>query len=147
MTPKLIIGFTVAVLLASCSDLGQNEQRSVSPRAKEIRAALNHTVIPEIDLENVTPEEALRVWAEKSREYHPLHFKFQHVLSYPMTFSQGTLTTGATSGRSPKVTVRRKNITSKRLLDEICQEANLVWTITGRVIVIRPQTTTAGQQP
>lgn len=145
---KLILGAAlVAALFASCSHLGRNEQKSLSPRAEEIRAAMERTVIPQVDLENVKAEDALKFWSEKSRTYDPRHFKFQHLLSYPMVVSQGTVTMSAPSDREPKVTVRRKNITSKRLLDEICGEANLVWMIAGRVVLVRPRGAPVVGQP
>lgn len=91
-------------------------------------------------------EDALKSWEDMSRTYHPQHFKFTHVISYPITYTVQTTAPGETR-RVPtatavptqtKVTVRRKNITSKQLLDEICHEANLAWTIMGRAIVIKP---------
>ncbi len=100
---------------------------------------MKRTVIPEIDLENVKAEEALNIWSDKSRTYHPQHFQFKHIVVYPMTFSQGTAKPVASRGSAQIVTVRRRNITSKRLLDEICEQSNLTWTITGRVILIRPR--------
>ena len=138
MKLKLIIGCVVVAVCTSCAHLGRNELPSSSPRANEIHKALDETVIPEVDLENVTPEEALRVWAELSREYHRLHFKFQHILSYPVTYTQGTTQSTTVAPTLPKVTVRRKNVTSGTLLDEICHESNLMWTIAGRVILIKP---------
>jgi hypothetical protein len=45
------------------------------------------------------------------------------------------------------VTVRRKNITSERLLDEICQQSNSTWTILGRVIVVKPRMLAPAAQP
>ena len=147
MKPKFLIGCLLVTILSACSNLGRNEQVSSSPRANEIRTALTRSVIPEIDLENVTAEEALRVWSQKSQTYHPLHFKFQAVVSYPMTFTKGKSATQVMQPATAKVTVRRRNITSKRLLDEICHQANLVWRITGRVIVVQPGTARADRQP
>jgi len=148
---ELILGCLVMAVFSSCSHLGQSEQPSSSPRADEIRAAMNRTVIPEIDLENVKAEDALKYWQETSRTYHPQHFKFVHVMSYPTSFT----VPGATGNASAvvpaptlhKVTVRRKNITSKRLLDEICHQANLVWTIMGRAVVIEPKPPGTNTQP
>ena len=137
MNLKLIIGCVIVAVCSSCAHLGRNELASSSPRAKEIHKALDQTVIPEVDLENVTAAEALNVWSELSRQHHPLHFKFQHTLSYPMTFVQGKAGT-VTVPQIPKVTVRRKNITSKHLLDEICHQSTLLWTIAGRVILVKP---------
>ena len=148
MKLKLVLGCALAaVILASCTNLGRNELRSYSPRAKEIRTALNRTVIPDVDLESVKAEDALNVWQEKSREYHPLHFKFQHVVAYPMTFAPGQTPTTTAPISTSKITVRRRKITSKRLLDEICGQANMTWTITGRVITVQPRTTPAVSQP
>jgi hypothetical protein len=147
MKLQLIIGFAVIATTSSCSHLGRNEQKSSSPRAKEIRAAMDRTVIPEVNLQNVKAEDALKFWSETSRTYDPRHFKFQHLLTYPVVFSQGTMTMSASPGRESKVTVRRRNITSKRLMDEICGQANLVWTIAGRVVLVRPRSAPAdGQQ-
>jgi hypothetical protein len=147
MKPKLIIGCTLVAIASACSHLGQNELKSSSPRVEEIRKAMNQTVIPEVDLDHVNAEDALNVWSLDSRTYHPQHFKFQHIVSYPVSYSiqptgQGsgrTVTATTSLTNAPKVTVRRKRVTSKRLLDEICRQANLTWTITGRVIVIKPR--------
>ena len=157
MKRELIVGCLV-VIFSSCSSvghLGRNESPSSSPRAPEIRKALNQTVIPEIDLENVKPEEALRRWAQASQAHHPQHFEFRHVISYPMTYSlQPTkpggsprVVSGAVSQTLARVTVRRKNITSERLLDEICQQSNSTWTILGRVIVVKPRVSAPNAQP
>jgi len=107
---------------------------------------MNQTVIPEVDLENVPAEDALKFWEGTSRTYHPQHFKFVHVMSNPITYTVQTTAPGetrrvptATPAPTPaKVTVRRKNITSEQLLDAICRQANLVWTIMGRAVVIKP---------
>ena len=141
----LTAGLTMAVL-SSCSHMGRNELRSVSPMAERVHKALDETVIPEVDLENVTVQDALNIWSTESRTYHPQHFKFEHIISYPMVFTQGTAKPVAAAQSFLKVTVRRKNITSKRLLDEICQQANLTWTITGRVILIQAASQSATGQ-
>ena len=107
---------------------------------------MNQTVIPQVDLENVKAEDALKYWDDTSRIYHPQHFKFTHVISYPVTYTVQTTALGETrkvpavtpTPTLHKVTVRRRNITSKQLLDEICHEAGLVWTIMGRAIVVKP---------
>ena len=116
---------------------------------------MNQTVIPEVDLKNVKPEEALEVWSQASRSYHPQHFEFRYVVSYPMTYSMQPTKTGGSpmvvSAAAPqnttRVTVRRKNITSKRLLDEVCRQSKLSWTIMGRVIVVKPRGLAPDTQP
>ena len=156
MKRELIIGCVAIAVCSSCSTashLGRNELASQSPRAPEIRKALNQTVIPQVDLENVTVEDAMRAWADASRTQHRLHFRFDFVIS-PTTAPLQSMTQGVpfavASTTSPQrvshVTVRRKNITSERLLDEICQQTNYVWIIMGRVIVIKPRSSTAGTQ-
>src|ERR1017187_531838 len=146
----LIIGCLVSVFSAcsSVGPLGRNELPSSSPRAPEIRKALNQSVIPMVDLKAVKLQDAVEFWSKESRTYHPQHFDFRHVISYPMTFSmqpagQGahpTATSSTAPQNVPTVTIHRKNITSKRLLDEICRQSNFTWTILGRVIVVKPST-------
>ncbi len=152
---KVFVSCLVAALFSSCSNLGRNELPSSSPRAPEIRKALNQTVIPEVDLENVKPEEALQLWSQASRNYHPLHFEFRYTISYPMTYSTQPTKSGGLPGVVPtaasqntaQVVVRRRNITSKRLLDEICRQSNLSWTVMGRVIVVKPRAVALDAEP
>jgi hypothetical protein len=144
---NVIVSCLVVTLFSSCAHLGRNELPSSSPRAPEIRKAMHQSVIPEVDLENVKPEEALQVWSQTSRSYHPQHFEFRYIVSYPMTYSMQPTTQGglpkvvstAAPQNTARVIVRRKNITSKRLLDEICHQSKLSWTIMGRVIVVKPR--------
>ncbi len=56
---------------------GRNELPSSSPRAAEIRKSLDQTVIPEIDIENVKAEDALKVWHNASNANHRGHFEFR----------------------------------------------------------------------
>jgi hypothetical protein len=152
---KVIVSCLVVALFSSCSNLGRNELPSSSPRAPEIRKAMNQTVIPEVDLENVKPEEALQVWSQTSRSYHPQHFEFRYIISYPMTYSMQPTKPGglprvvsaAAPQNTAQVIVRRKNITSKRLLDEVCRQSKLSWTIMGRVIVVKPRALAPDAQP
>jgi hypothetical protein len=156
MKRELILGCVVLAVFSSCAHLGKSELPSSSPRAKEIQAAMNQTVIPKVDLENVKPEDALKFWDEMSTSYHPQHFKFVHVVSYPVTYTvqtqaasagHGSPSAGPPAVKLHNVTVRRKNITSERLLDEICQQANLTWIIMGREIIVRPKVPGADAQP
>ena len=154
MKRTVILGCLTAMLGLSCSHLGQNEVRSSSPRAPEIQKALNQTVIPEAVLDNVKIDEALQFWSRESQEHHPLRFEFRYLISYPMTYSMTPARPGETSRMVPstvtpsaaRVNVRRKNITSARLLDEICRQANFSWTILGRVIVVKPRPVTSETQ-
>ena len=138
MKRELIIACVGLAVVTSCATRGRNELPSSSPRAAEIQKNLNQTVIRSVDLENASLENALKVWTELSRQSHPLHFDFRHVISYPMTYSKQSAAPGGVRTAVPKVTVRRKNITSAHLLDEICHQANFVWVIMGRVIVVKP---------
>jgi len=127
--------------------MGRNELRSSSPRAPEIQKALNQTVIPEAVLDNVKVDEALQFWSQASQRSHPRPFEFRYLISYPMTYSMAAAKPGETPRMVPvtappstaRVSVRRKNITSARLLDEICRQSNFSWSILGRVIVVKPR--------
>ena len=146
------MGCLAVAVFSACSTtshLGRNEIASQSPRAPEIRKTLNETAISEVDLENVTVGDAMKAWAEASRLYRGRRFGFEFVISPTMLPTQSaTQGTPSTSSQSvAHITVRRKNITSARLLDEICQQSNSVWLIMGRVIVIKPRDSTTGAQP
>jgi DNA-binding helix-hairpin-helix protein with protein kinase domain len=147
----LIIACVAAAVVSTCAaHQGRNELPSSSPRAADIQNALDQTVIPKVDLENVSLESALKTWHEASRDSHPQHFDFRYAISYPTTFSSEPARQGASvasASNTAKISVRRKNITSGRLLDEICQQAKFSWIIMGRVIEVRPQTATSGTQP
>lgn len=144
MKRELIIACLAVTMFSSCAHTGRNELPSSSPRATEIRNALNQTVIPLVDLENVKVQDALKFWSNQSKANHRQHFDFRHVISYPTIYStqptkQGGRAATASVAAPAMVTVRRKNITSEQLLDEICQQSNYVWTILGRMIVIKPR--------
>lgn len=153
-----MIACVAAAILSSCAThRGRNELPSSSPRAADIQKSLDQTVIPEIDLENVSLESALKTWHESSLNNHPRHFDFRYAVSHPMVFSSQPIQQGvapiapptatASTPTPAQITVRRKNITSARLLDEICQQADFSWIIMGRVIVLRPLAATAITQP
>jgi hypothetical protein len=153
---KLIIACVAVAIFSSCAThQGRNELPSSSPRAAEIQKSLDQTVIPEIDIESGSLEDALKVWHKASLDTHPQHFDFRYAISHPMTFSSQPVQQGvaqsvppAASAPTPvRITVRRKNVTSARLLDEICQQSNTSWLIMGRVIVVRPSATAPGTQP
>jgi hypothetical protein len=148
---KPTIALVAAAILSACAThQGRNELPSSSPRAPAIQRTLDRTVIPEIGLENVSLESALTAWHAASTASHPLHFDFRYALSHPANFSSQPTTQAAPAtspATPPKITVHRKNITSARLLDEICQQSNCAWLIMGRVIVIRPRDTAVTAQP
>jgi hypothetical protein len=140
----------VLVGCAGCATRGQQELPAHLTRAGQIiHEHLENAVIPLVDLENVRVDQALVYWAAESRTYQPLHSKFPYIPTFPPPPKNPVptvgLSTNATQETSldylPKVTVRRRNITSQRLLDEICHEANLVWRITGAVILVTPAPT------
>jgi len=148
MKREWIIGCLSICLLSSCANnTARNEIASSSPRATAIHKALRETVIPQVDIEYASVEDAIKVWASSSRDNHPLHFNFAHTLTYPMNFSIQPRKQTTSTVAVPKVTVRRRNITSEQLLDEICRESNFIWTIMGKVIVIKPNPAAPDTQP
>lgn len=156
MKPRLIIACVAVAVVSSCATHQErNELPSSSPRAADIQKSLDQTVIPEIDIENDSLEDALKAWHEASLNNHPQHFDFRYAITHPMTFSSRPVPQGVSQGVPPsasapspaRITVRRKHITSARLLDEICQQSDTSWLIMGRVIVVRPRAATSGTQP
>jgi hypothetical protein len=153
---RLMIACVAVAVLSSCATHPErNELPSSSPRAPDIQKSLDQTVISEIDLENASLENALKAWHKASLDNHPQHFDFRYAISHPMTYSPQPIQQGVPQSVPPaastptpaRITVRRKNITSARLLDEICQQSDTSWLIMGRVIVVRPRATASGTQP
>lgn len=156
MKRTLIIACVVVAVCSSCAThQGRNELPSSSPRAPDIQKSLDRTVIPEIDIENASLEDALKAWHKASLDSHSQHYDFRYAISHPMIFSSQPVQQGgsqsvpaaASAPPPPHITVRRKSITSARLLDEICQQSNTSWLIMGRVIVVRPGAPASGTQP
>jgi hypothetical protein len=153
MKRSLIIGCLAATILSACAThQGRNELRSSSPRAKDIQKSLDHTVISKVDVEGVSLEDALKAWHDASQASHATRFDFRYTISHPIKFVSRPTTPAAPAtaparATAPKITVRRKNITSARLLDEICRQSNCTWVIMGRVVVIQPRDKAAADQP
>ncbi|MGD1017697.1 MAG: hypothetical protein ABSA12_00110 [Verrucomicrobiia bacterium] len=155
MKQTLIIACVAVAVCSSCATHRErNELPSSSPRAPDIQKSLDQTVIPEIDIENKSLEDAVKAWHKASLNSHAQRFDFRYAISHPLVFTSRPAQPAASpsaplaaSVPSPaRITVRRKNITSARLLDEICQQSDTSWLIMGRVIVVRPRATT-GTQP
>ena len=151
MNRPLIVGCVAAITLSACATYqGRSELPSASPRAKDIQKSLDHTVISKVDVESVSLDDAMKAWHDASQASHATRFDFRYAISHPMTFvSRPTAQTAqaTTPSTPPKITVRRKNITSARMLDEICRQSNCTWVIMGRVVVIQPRNTAAVTQP
>jgi hypothetical protein len=148
----LMIACVAVAVFSSCATHSErNELPSSSPRAPDIQQSLDQTVISEIDLENESLEDALKAWHKASLGNHPQHFDFRYAISHPLTFSSQPVRQGvaptASAPTPARITVRRKNITSARVLDEICEQSGNSWIIMGRVIVVRPGAATAGALP
>src|SRR5579863_33851 len=141
----------VAIFSSCATHPERNELPSSSPRAPDIQKSLDQTVISEIDLDNVSLEDALKAWHKASLGNHPQHFDFRYAISHPLTFSsqpvRQSVASTASAPTPTRITVRRKNITSARLLDEICEQSGNSWIIMGRVVVVRPHAATAGALP
>ena len=151
MTRPLIIGCVAAISLSACAThQGRNELPSYSPRAKDIQKSLDQTVISKVDVEGVSLDDALKAWHNASQASHATRFDFRYTISHPMTFISRPTSQAAPAAAPatpPKITVRRKNITSARLLDEICRQSNCTWVIMGRVVVIQPRAAAAVARP
>ena len=151
MNPTLVIALLAAITLSACAThQGRTELRSSSPRAKDIQKSLDQTVISKVDVEGVSLEDALKAWHDASQASHATRFDFRYTISHPIRFVSRPTTQAAPTtapATPPKITVRRKNITSARLLDEICRQSNCTWVIMGRVVAIQPRDPAAAARP
>lgn len=139
-------GCAALAVCAACSQLGQRELPSLTPRAAQINTAMDAVLIPQIDLQRVPAGEALQAWSEASRTAHPQPFAVKYVILRPTTFTQEAKR-ATPSKKDPTVTVRRKNISSKWLLNDICRQADWVWMVRGKTIAIGPREAFPKHQP
>ncbi|HVM63154.1 MAG TPA: hypothetical protein VMV72_20005 [Verrucomicrobiae bacterium] len=156
MKRQLIIGCVAATLVSACAThQWRNELPSSSPLAARIQNALNQTVISQVEIQNLTLEKTMKMWQKLSVGSHHQAFDFHYVISHPVSYTSQPIQQSGAQGApavstlgSVRITILRKNITSARLLDEICGQANYSWIIMGREIVLRPGTaSTAATQP
>ena len=144
---KLMIGCAAVVAFTACSHLGQRELASSTPRAAHINAAMDSAMIAQIDLQRVPAEAALRAWFDASRVAHPQPVTVKYILVHPTTFTQRSATQAKPPKKTPMVTVRKRNVTSKWLLNEICRQADWVWTVRGGEVAIGPREAFPNPQP
>jgi hypothetical protein len=142
-----MIGIAALAVLTACAHFGERELPSPTPRAAEINTAMDAALIPQIDLRRVPAGAAVQAWSEANRTAHPQPFTVKYFIVRPTTFTAGTATPAPALKKEPMVTVRRKNVTSKKLLNEICRQADWVWMVRGKTIVIGPRGSFPNAQP
>jgi len=132
-------GCAVLVLSTACAHFGDRELASPLPHAAEVSAAMNSAVIPQIDLQRVPAGAAVKAWAEASRAAQPRVFNISYAIVQPTAFTVRPMTPQVVPEKQPTVTVRRKKVTSRWLLNEICRQTDWYWVVRGRTILIGPR--------
>lgn len=115
---------------------------------------LNNIIIPFVDFENTTIEEALDFLRLRFREIESDSTEARQGMSFvirkPSTASgsdndddtlDAELPTIPDWNRTP-ILLRGRNLTMLQILDESCRQSNLRWEITARGIIIEPIKTT-----
>ena len=106
-------------------------------------AALDYTVIPAVTLQGADVMAALSAWARESRGHnsHRTPFFYACSVATPAPGPDGVVPAPA------RITLSLKNVTSRRLLDEICRQGGLVWWVERKTIMIGPPGSAPGNRP
>lgn len=134
---KSLFTITSLLLLTSCATMRQPELKSRHTHRdpQQVKDTLSVIKIPEVRFENtLLPRCAIVYWAAATKEMDPQHSGISHIF-----------TEGAAPG--PFLDLVATNISSLGLLNEICRQANLVWWITPKCIIIKPRNEMDVEQP
>ncbi len=99
-----------------------------------LRYKINNIVIPLVNFDNTTIEEALDFIKLRARELDPAEKESQRDLGF--IFIKPSVKD--TTIQPLRVNTQGKNLTLGQVLDSMCQEAKLQWKIAGDTIVLEP---------
>ena len=147
MKLKILTICTAVAVCAACANVGQRQLSSTTPRAAEINAEMDSALIEQVDLQRLPAGAAVKAWAEASRAAHPRPLLLKYAIVYPTTFTERPVTEAKPRAKEPTVTVRAKNVTTKWLLNEICQQLDWYWVIREKTVLIGPREALPNPQP
>ena len=128
-------GLVLCLVLASCASLRQPEmvQRHDHPDLERVKKALAVISIPEANLTQLTADCAVTFWISEARENAPHHIGVSTIYR-------------AGPGSQPMVDITATNVSALTLLNAICREANLVWWLTPKCLIITPRSEMGAEQ-
>ncbi|MBI3985385.1 MAG: hypothetical protein HY343_00560 [Lentisphaerae bacterium] len=128
---KRILAICCVVSLASCASLRVPEQATKHSHQdpQSVKSALEAITIPEVRLRNASTIEALAFWSAASRTNNA------QGKGVSVIFSGETLP----SDGGPTIEIATNNVSSLAFLNEICRQADLVWWLTPKCMVIEPR--------
>ena len=136
------------IALGACAHQAQPGPQRMAPLRKgqpveTVDAALDYTVIPAVTLQGADVMAALSAWARESRGHnsHRTPFFYACSVATPAPGPDGVVPAPA------RITLSLKNVTSRRLLDEICRQGGLVWWVERKTIMIGPPGSAPGNRP
>jgi hypothetical protein len=138
------------ILLAGCASLRSREVPAKHTHADPMRVinALSKIAITNVNCREGDTTCAFAYWETKTMQTNPDGAGVSFVLrGFQDLLRPSRLAPGedpwdlATTPRPeyPLITIRKKTISSLDLLNEICRQADLVWWITSKCIVIEPK--------
>jgi len=121
------------------SEPASDEVIALSDTERLIRSMLNELVIPIMDLDNATLEEAIdNVLGLQPRELDPQQRTLSYIIRRPRTFSTDPLDPEISLSYQQPITIYEKNITLTKALNLICLKTHYRWEITDHGILLTP---------
>ena len=123
--------------------------KDADPAEQYLRDKINNIVIPIVDFDDTTVEEALDFLRLRARELDPAEEESRKGLGFiirkPSVIDpkNGTLYTGADAQTGPNlmsltVNTKGRNMTMSQVLDLMCIEAKLQWKIAEGKVILEP---------
>ena len=119
------------------SEPASDEVIALSDSAQSVRSMLNETIIPDIDLDNATLEEAMDHLRLLARENDP-QLNLSFIIRRPRISSTDSLSPEMILSDKHQITIYEKNITLTKALNLICLKGNYRWKNTEHGILLTP---------
>ena len=118
------IGILLAILIfTSCTHMGRNELPSERSDAPHLRRFIQKMVIPEIDLNDASLEDAIQFLVKSGSENN--HPSMSIIAMHEVKIETG-------------ITIHGKDLSFFDVLDEICDQSGMKWQIIGKILIFNP---------
>ena len=135
---KNIVTISLVLLFASCATPQSRELSHSHPDPEQVKQALRDIVIPHVAMHNATIHDAVAFLSKASIEHDSKGVSL--VLSLSPEVPASSLSEDPFSEPDvyigPHITIADSRMTYFDLLEEICRQADLVWTITPKCLFI-----------
>lgn len=120
------------------SEPAVDEVIALSDTERSVRSILNNLVIPVVDLDKATLEEAIDFLRQQMQELDPQQRSFSCIIKHPQISSTDPLDPEVILPDRPPITIYEENISLTKSLHLICKEVNCRWEIAEHGIILTP---------